>query len=194
MRTVNRLQIFLYSVGLLALAACASTPQVLPIQPVLDLGAQPGRGAGRTLTLTVVDARPSKVVGYRDPNDKSTAITAAPEMLPNITSRLETAYAELGFELLAPGTPADVALEIKLVELDYRLQKYGMIRNLSTGVTFKATSTMHSKTVSGTFRDAQMKEIAVSPSLHQNAEILNAHMNAAMSKLVSDDQLTAEDP
>ena len=178
---------------LIVLAACATTSQILPIQPKLDVSAMPGRGAGKTLSVAVIDARPGQFIGYREPRDKSTAITAAPEALENIQRTIETAYAELGFEVVAPGAAADVVLEVKLVELDYHLERDGVIRNLRTAATLKATSVLKTKTVKGTYRDAQAKETVIKPSLYENAATLNTHLDAAMLALVSDDRLTSED-
>ena len=92
----------------------------------------PSRGAGMTLVVTTTDARKEQLIGYRDPADPSTAITAAPQMMPNLQAALEKAYADLGYELLGRGADADVTLEVRLVELEYAIDKPAVRYSLRT--------------------------------------------------------------
>lgn len=179
---------------LLALAAlaagCAATPQILPIQPELDLADAAARGAGRALAVDVVDAREDAVVGYRDPGDTGSAITTAPEMLENLRRALEDGYRRLGFAIVPSDAAADVALEVRLTELGYQRAVGGVVRELRTGATLEATSVMPTKTVTAIYHDGQGKDTVLRPSLKANADILNAHLGAALSKLVADARLT----
>ena len=56
-----------------------------------------------------------------------------------------------------------------------------------------AASTLSDRTVKGTYRDAQGKDTVLRPSLKQNADILNQHLSAALSKLIADRRLTETD-
>jgi uncharacterized lipoprotein YajG len=177
--------------GLATLAAgCAATPQILPVVPAVDVAADDTRGAGRSITVNVVDARDSEVVGYRVPGDASTAITTPAETLANIQRALEAGYRGLGFEVLPAGSSADIALEVRLTELGYRRAVGGVVRELRTGATLEATSVMPTKTVTAVYHDGQGKDTVLRPSLSTNADILNAHLGASLSKLVADARLT----
>jgi uncharacterized lipoprotein YajG len=179
--------------GLAALlAACTPTRQIVPVTPSLDTAGLPARGAGRSLSLEVVDARASDVIGLRDPNAPGSLMTSAPETLRNIERSLTEAYTRLGFTLLPPGSAADVMLTVKLTELGYRRDAAGVVRNLDTGATIEVESVMVGKTVTATYRDRQDKDTVLAPSLEQNAAILNRHLEGALGKLVADARLTTE--
>jgi uncharacterized lipoprotein len=174
------------------LAGCATPPQLLPVNPAIDVAASRQRGAGRTLALEVIDARGGDLVGYRDPNDSRTAIKSAPESLRNVERAVREGFEKLGFTVVEAGTAADVALEVRLVELGYEREGSGVIRGLSTGATVEATSVMRTKTVNAVYRDWQDKETLLKPSLHGNAELMNRHLGGALGDLIADEKLTTE--
>lgn len=177
---------------ILLLAGCASTPQILPVIPQIDATGMSARGAGRTIAIEVVDARGGTLVGYRDPTRTESAISTAPELLSNMQSALEAGYGKLDFTIVPVGAAADIALEVRLTELGYRRAEGGVVRELKTGATVEATSVMREKTVTAIYRDGQGKDTVLPPSLSANAEILNRHLNGALSKLVADPRLTTE--
>lgn len=175
-----------------ALLACTPTRQIVPVTPRLDTSALPSRGAGRSLSLEVVDARASEVIGLRDPKVPASVMTSAPEALRNIERTLQQAYTEQGFEVLPPGSAADVMLTVKLTELGYQRAEAGVVRNLDTGATIEVESVMPTKTVTAVYRDRQDKDTVLKPSLEENAAILNRHLNGALGKLVADGRITTE--
>ncbi len=174
------------------LAACALQPQVLPITPQLNVSTAAHRGDGRSIALDAIDGRPDNVVGYRDPNDTNSAITTAPETMRVIKREVEKAYAELGFRVVPQGEEADITLEVRLTELGYKRQEGTVVNNIHTGATIEATSIMHGKTVTGTYRDSQGKEMVLKPNLEDNAELMNKHLSAALARMVADPRLTTE--
>ena len=180
------------SVTCVLLAACALQPQVLPITPQLDVSRAPHRGDGRSIALDTIDGRPDNVVGYRDPNDTHSAITTAPETMRVIKREVEGAYAALGFRVVPQGEEADITLEVRLTELGYTRQASNVVNNIHTGATIEATSIMHGKTVTGTYRDSQGKEMVLKPNLEDNAVLMNKHLAAALSRMVADGRLTTE--
>ena len=176
----------------LLLTACALQPQVLPITPQLNLSGAAHRGDGRSIALDAIDGRPDNVVGYRDPHDTDSAITTAPETMRVIKREVEKGYAELGFRVVPQGEEADITLEVRLTELGYKRQEGTVVNNIHTGATIEATSIMHGKTVTGTYRDSQGKEMVLKPNLEDNAELMNKHLGAALSRMVADPRLTTE--
>ena len=174
------------------LAGCAATPQILPVTPQIETRGLSARGAGRSLAIEVVDARGTDVVGQRDPTRADSVITTAPEMLARLRTTSKSAYRDLGFTIVPVGQEADIALEVRLTDLGYRRAEGGVIRELRTGATVEATSVMREKTVSAIYRDGQGKDTVLPPTLAANAEILNRHLDAALSKLVADPRLTTE--
>ena len=179
------------SVSCIVLAACALQPQVLPITPQLDVSRAPHRGDGRSIALDTIDGRPNNIVGYRDPSDTNSAITTAPETMRVIKREVEGAYAELGFRVVPQGEEADITLEVRLTELGYTRQNNNVVNNnIHTGATIEATSVMHSKTVTGTYRDSQGKEMVLKPNLEDNATLMNKHLAAALARMVADPRLT----
>lgn len=175
---------------LIVVAGCATSSQIIPVNPALDVSPLPATGGGRTLALSVVDGRADDTVGYRDPNKPETRMVSSPEAIGNIQRVLERAYADLGFLLVPPGDLADVEMEVRLVEFGYARAASGLVRNLDTGARIDVESVMSGKTVNATFRDGQGQDTVIAPSLKANAEVLNHHLNGALGKLVSDQRLT----
>ncbi|MCB1749301.1 MAG: hypothetical protein H6977_06945 [Gammaproteobacteria bacterium] len=173
-------------------AGCAKTPQILPVTPTVETAMSETRGAGRSIAIEVVDVRGTNVVGYRDPADPASVITTPPETLANIQRALEDGFRRLGFAIVPVGAAADVTLEVRLSELGYKRDADGLLRDLHTVATVEATSVLAGKTVNAIYRDGQGKDTVIAPSLHENAAILNKHLDAALSKLVADPRLTTE--
>jgi uncharacterized lipoprotein YajG len=192
MRMTRSMLAIVVGLAVLPLTACTTSSQVLPVTPQVNVEHEAVRGAGRTIALKVSDARPSEIVGYRDPDDPQTVITASPEMLENILRKLESAYTELGYTIVEPGEEADIAMHVQVTELLYARASEGLVKDLRTGATVYATSVMAGQTVTGTYRHGQGKDTFVLPSRSENAEILNAHLDGALSKLVADPRLTSE--
>ena len=174
------------------LSACALQPQVLPITPQLDVSSAAQRGDGRSIALDAIDGRADNVVGYRDPDDSSSAITTAPETMRVIKREVEKAYGQLGFRVVPQGEDADITLEVRLTELGYTRQQGTVVNNIRTGATIEATSVMRGKTVTGTYRDSQGKEMVLKPNLEDNANLMNKHLGAALARMVADPRLTTE--
>lgn len=181
-----------FILGTALLAACALQPQVLPITPRLDVSGAAHRGEGRSIALDAIDGRSDNVVGYRDPNDSGSAITTAPETMRVIKREVENAYQALGFRVVPQGEDADITLEVRLTELGYTRQQGTVVNNIRTGATIEATSVMHGKTVTGTYRDGQGKEMVLKPNLEDNAALMNKHLSAALARMVADPRLTSE--
>jgi len=174
----------------LLLAACTTGGQIVPIDPRISTAGASKRGDGRTLSIEVVDARASDVIGYRDGSTQGSVMTSAPETLGNIEQTLTRAFSELGFTLVPPGDLADVAMTVRLTELGYTRDTAGVVRNLDTGATIEVSSVMTGKTVTATYRDRQDKDTVLPPSREENAAILNHHLSGALAKLVGDARLT----
>lgn len=181
----------------LALAAvvvsgCASKPQLLPVTPNPVVRGDTARGAGRSIAIEVVDARGTKLVGLRDPAHTDSVITTPAEMLRNVSEALESGFRQLGFNIVPLGDDADIALEVRLVELGYVRDPRGVVRTLSTGVRFEVTSVMRSKSVDAIYADSTDKETVLPPSPAANADIINGHIDRALAKLLADARLTTE--
>jgi uncharacterized lipoprotein YajG len=175
-----------------ALGACALQPQILPITPHLNVGDSSTRGNGRSIALDAIDGRTDNLVGYRDPKDQNSAITTSPETMRVIQREVEAAYNKLGFHVVPQGEQADITIEVRLTQLGYERKEKKVINNIHTGATIEATSVMHGKTVTGTYRDAQGKEMVLQPNLEDNAKLMNKHLSAALTRMVEDDRLTTE--
>jgi len=173
----------------LVVAACATKSQILPVTPELDPGVLPYLGAGRTLSLSVTDARADTVVGYRDPDDPSTAIVTAEETVANIERALEKALVSMGFELAESGETADVALQVRLEALQRVREASGVLRTVDTRVRFGATSQLAQSTVTGRYENTRGRETLTTPSRESNAERVNDQINLALTKLLSDRRL-----
>jgi uncharacterized lipoprotein YajG len=79
---------------------------------------------------------------------------------------------------------------VRFPQLGNPRQQGTVVNNIRTGVTIEATSIMNGKTVSGTYRDGQGKEMVLKPNLEDNAVVMNKHLSAALARMVGDARLT----
>lgn len=173
-----------------ALASCALSPQLVHLDPLVEVAAEAPRGAGRTLALAVVDTRADDVVGARGGVYSTAYIRTAPDLMDKVASALRRGYETLGFKVVAADVPADIAMRIELAAIRYEPEGGELVRGVKTTITVRATGTFGGKTVTGDFHEGTGRNVLVAPSTGTNERRLNDDLSEVLRRLVADRRLT----
>lgn len=184
---------FVLSIALPVMAslfsACALSPQVVRMQPALDVAQMPQRAQGTTIALSVSDVRDSKVVGYRGGVYATASISADAGMETAVRSELARTLGQLGYRVVERGADAVIALEVELAELGYSVTEDRVTRTIATVAGVRGRATSGAITRTGEYRDRRTKEMLKAPSEAENETLLNEVLSAALQRVVSDPDL-----
>ena len=172
--------------GAMSLAGCALSPQVVSVQPTLDIAALSKDGASATLALAVSDTRDNAIVGYRGGVYDTATITMAEDMPVRMQAELAAALAARGFSVVPVGTPANVSLTVEVVALGYNVTQGQVTRTVEVTSTLRARSSADEVTRTGEYRDARTREFVQPPAEAENEALINEVLSAALQRLVAD--------
>ena len=175
------------ALALLLLPACALSPQVVQINPLLEpvqLSSAPA-----SVALEVADARGSTVVGYRGGVYATDSISTATDMPEAVRGALAAALAARGFRIADPGQPADIRLKVEIAELGYVARQDNVKRVIETSATVRATSESGTTTRTGEYSDRRSKDVLKPPGEAENAALINKVLSGALQQLVADPDL-----
>lgn len=184
------IRLFLLTTAALLCAACALSPQIVQLDPEIDLVAEAPRGNGRTIALRVIDARADNIVGSRGGVYDTAYIRTAPDLVDKVHAALRRGYETLGFRVVAADAPADIALRVELTDFSYEAGGAELVRGVKTGVSVRGTGTQGGRTVTGDYREGAGRDVLLAPSGDTNERRLNEDLSAVLRRLVADRRLT----
>jgi uncharacterized lipoprotein len=173
----------------LILCACALSPQVVQIRPMLEPGRETALAAPATVALAVADVRRDAVVGHRGGVYATASISTAADTPESVRTALAAALGARGFRVMAPDEAAAIRLDVELVELGYVARQEKLKLVIETSATVRARSVSGDTTRSGEYRDRRTKETLKPPGEFENAELINAVLSGALQRLVADPEL-----
>ena len=176
----------LLTASLLLLAACALSPQIVPIQPDIQV-THPATDKG-VLALEVTDTRSSNTLGkrggvYGDTSDISTA----GDITGGLRQSLVTALRKMGYEVLAD--PSSPALRVELATLGYRVIEDKVTRHIETRAAVNAVFNKENKTFTNTYTITRNKEMLAPPGEGENVQLINDTLAAALQQMLEDGDL-----
>lgn len=172
--------------SLLLLAACALSPQIVSIQPDVQV-AHPATHKG-VLALEVADVRGSKVLGqrggvYGDTSDISTR----GDIAGAVRQSLATALDKMGYEVIADQSVP--ALRVEIAELGYRVIEDKLTRHIETRAAVNAVFKKEQQTFTNTYAVTRNKEMLTAPDERENTKLINATLAAALQQMLEDAKL-----
>jgi uncharacterized lipoprotein len=174
---------------ILAIGACALSPQAIRIRPSLDGGAFAGTQAPAAVALQVADARRDPVIGYRGGVYDTATITAEPALTSAVRTALAAALTRRGLTILDAGGRGDMTLNVEITELRYAIERDKLKYTIETVAAVRAVSSAGNITRTGEYRDRRTKEVLKAPGTEENEELINAVLAGALQRLVEDPEL-----
>lgn len=182
----NQFLFVMMLVGTLSAGGCALSPQVVPVQPVVDHAALPKDGGDDTVSLSVADARANAVLGYRGGVYDTATVTMVPDMPVQMRAQIAQGLSARGFKVAEAGAPANVTLHVEVTDLTYTSTQGQLTRTVEVSTTIKCRSLVGDVTRTNEYRDARTKEFVKPPTELQNEELVNESIAAALQRMLAD--------
>ena len=182
---MRKLQNF-YCLFIILQAACALSPQIVPIQPDIQV-TRPASGKG-TLALEVVDSRASKILGQRGGvYGETSGISTAGDITGGLHQNLVKALDKMGYDVITgQSTPV---LRVEIAALRYRVIDDKVTRHIETRAVVNAVYHKGIKTFTNTYTVTRKKEMLTAPGERENAQLINDTLAAALQQLLEDGEL-----
>jgi len=170
--------------GVLFLAACAQSGQVLKLSPKADVTESRG-GAGTEVAVRAVDKRPNRALGrLENPRGGEEGLLASAQDLERVmTNAAMEALSRKGFKPVPWSPDARRKLTLEIVTLDHIVG--GVVpRKVSTEVELGFVAVFRDNTLTGNARHSQGDTVAFRPSPEENAEWINRGLDATLERLM----------
>lgn len=172
--------------GVLALGACALSPQVVPVQPVIDHAALPRDGGSDTVSLSVADARANAVLGYRGGVYDTATVTMAADLPARLRDQIAQALSARGFKVAAAEAPGNLALHVDVTAMTYTVTQGQVTRTVEVSTAIKCRARIGDVTRTNEYKDARTKEFVKPPTESQNEALVNESVAAALQRMLAD--------
>lgn len=173
--------------GTLALAGCASSPQMLSPQPKLLEQLAPV-AQGQPVVVRVVDGRPSPVLGTRGGlYPETSAVTVqGNDIVPKLQAQAEAAVRLMGFTPNAGATGAPT-LTITLADLKYQSPKDSTyVTEAIISATFRADVRGNGHNYSGRYNASLNQRFGMSPNQETNTRLVSDVLSDALTRVFKD--------
>ncbi len=179
------MRFLIFLVSIFVLVACASKSQdaVISIYPSVE---ESTIGAGRSIFITVDDARASAVLGEMG---KGGQIHTSQDLAETIGSSLVEAFEKQGFNISSPNDQNASELLVILQKLSYSMDN----NTLSTGVETKSSMkvVVEGKGFIRTYNNSEQRTTPFSANADSNNSQLSNTLGSLVEKIINDQELLA---
>jgi uncharacterized lipoprotein len=183
---------FLYLIFLLSLlGGCALAPQTVLINPdVQVLGSQVGKG--KTVGLTVTDARADKVLGYRTTRlDKDSIILTDSDVENVVQEKIYDGLKKYGFDVEVVPADAPLLLRVEILTLQYSTPTGSWFGGIRTLAKLKAFVKNGGTTYENLYEVENNARVPIRPDQEKNEELINKTLADVLQRLLKDQKLIA---
>ena len=163
--------IFVTSLLGLALASCASSPQVVWVSPALA-GPPDKIAQRRTVEVMVRDDRSSKVIGTLGGEADAPTISTQEDVSSGLVKIITEQLEEQGYSVVPSGSGGEVVLIVTLEELEYAARG-SLPTEVELSSSVGVTSTNGNETLTSRYRTKHKEEFAMGPDDEDNSELVN---------------------
>ncbi|HYA20191.1 MAG TPA: YajG family lipoprotein [Burkholderiales bacterium] len=176
---------------LLLLGGCATTPQTVYLYPdVAVTGSDVGKG--KTVALTVTDARANKVLGYRTTRlDKDSVIVTDSDIAKVAQERIYEGLKKYGFNVNVGSGDAPVLLKVEVQALEYSAPTGSWTGGIRTSAKLKAYVKNGLTTYENSYEVTNNETVVIPPSQGKNEELINKTLADVLQNLLKDQKLIA---
>ena len=178
---VVNIRLFILSVFVLFLTACALSPQIIVIEP--EINVQGKSVQSRTLRLEVTDGRNNPIVGQRGGIYKDTShISTSENMTTTLRRSLVKALQKQGHSV-ADGA-ADADLSVRVNDIYYTVHKGKVLYTIEVHVDVSAIVRKQGREFTGDYRATRKKEHLKLPGIEGNEQLVNEAMALVLEHML----------
>ena len=176
---------------LVVLSGCAFSPQA-PVVVKPELAAHQGSvGAGKTVYVSVVDERPSKVLGTRGVRGVGAELTAADNFVDSVRDSVSQGLRDEGFTIAAEVPPDGRALKVEVRDLEYNVIMGFWSGTLRAQCALNAICQVgQTRPYDKLFRGEHEESVQVVQGTDANVRYINDAVSKAVNQLVDDPELS----
>ena len=167
------------------IAACALSPQIIVIEPVINV--QGKADWPRTLRLQVTDGRDSPIIGQRGGIYKNTShISTSEDMTTTLRKSLAKALQKQG-HTVSDGA-ADADLSVRVNDMYYTVHKGKVLYTIEVHVDVSAIIKKQGREFTGDYRATRKKDELKLPGIEGNEELVNEAMALVLEHMLTNDE------
>ncbi len=190
---MNRTRFLLLVAALGITSGCAFTPQVVQIQPELDI-AKSNIGGGAAVAVYVVDERDNKELGRRGTGAmKGAAITTEQDMATVFSDAIVAGLRDKGFEASATSSAAapghGALLRVDIRNIEYETSMGFWTGGVHVRGSMKGTASKSGESYDDFYQIDDEKRVVVVPGADSNEQMINATVSALIQELFNDVEL-----
>ena len=172
------------------LAACALSPQVVVIDPVVKPGTAISAQGNSSLDIRVRDTRKSTVIGQRGGVYEATShISTDDNMIKTLQNRIARAFADLGYATNTGNAAAELTVDV--IDISYVTAVEKLVRTVEIKSAIKATCRKDGQEYTSSYRVTNKKEVLKVPTEEENEKLVNEAVAIVLERLLSDGELFA---
>ena len=177
-------------VFVMLLAACALSPQVVVIDPVVKPGTAISAQGNSSLDIRVRDTRKSTVIGQRGGVYEATShISTDDNMIKTLQNRIARAFADLGYAMNTGNAAAELTVDV--IDISYVTAVEKLVRTVEIKSAIKATCRKDGQEYASSYRVTNKKEVLKVPTEEENEKLVNEAVAIVLERLLSDGELFA---
>lgn len=181
----------LLPIGLLMalLTGCAFTPQEANLDPTISvMPSQEGQGV--TVSVNVVDERPSKSLGHRGSGyGKGAEITATRDLDVVVYDKITAALRTKGFTVTDAGVESPVSLKIEVRLLEYTTSVGFWTGGVHVNGALKAIATNDGEVYERMYRSDDEERVVFVPDASSNEKMINESLSFLLNQVIGDNAL-----
>ena len=172
----------------LLVSACAYSPQQLTVSPTIET-ADEAYGNGRSLALTVEDARSTKTLGSRGGAYKETSLISIQNNLAEAIAG--AARAKLAVQGFNVNSDSAAQLNIIIDQLDYQTPKQSLGKKVLLETVMRVEAKAGGETFTGRYNTQTEKQLVITPDIEKNTALVNEVLSTTLERLFADEKLKA---
>lgn len=173
-------------IAVLALSGCAFNPQKVHLAPTVNV-AETNIGNGATVSLRVLDERPTKSLGHRGTAYGAAAeITTDQDLAAVVHDEVQRGLTRKGFTVVPPASNADASLTLELRALEYSTSTGFWTGGVNVNGAIKAIAQRPGDEYERMYRVDTDNRVVVVPTAGKNSEWINSTLSGLLGQIFED--------
>jgi uncharacterized lipoprotein YajG len=176
-------------VTFVGLSGCAFAPQKATIDPHVQY-MQSNVGAGKAVSVSVIDERSSKNLGHRGTAYGAAASITTDQNVAAVFQRaIFNGLAANGFRPLDYNSSVPRQLQVQIRTIRYSTQEGFWTGGITTKAAIQVRAQSHGHDYLKFYRYADHERVVVVPTASHNAQLINEAVDGVLKKMFSDPSL-----